>query len=88
MLFNSMVTLGLGVVSTPTYPPSYRQFIKYFYPQTFCGGGEVSDRTNFLLDNIYIDFLSMFLHPVPRTNKHAWLESRNLMEGSEGVERI
>ena len=62
-----MVTLGLGVVSTPTYQPSYRQFIKYFYPQTFtvCGGGEVSDRTNFLLDNIYIDFLSEILHPAP-----------------------
>ena len=63
-----MVTLGLGVVSTPTYqPPSYRQFIKYFYPGTLnvCGGGEVSDRTNFLLDNIYIDFLSVILHPLP-----------------------
>ena len=57
----------------PAFQPSWRRFVKYFQPQTFnvCGGGEVTNRTNFLLDNISIDFLSLILHPAP-TSTVGW----------------
>ena len=77
MLFNSMVTPPLVVTKPPWV--IFQMFVRWRTSQGSCEERETEQsqryKTNFPLDNISIDFLSMILHPLQQARAIGLQES-------------